>query len=158
MAFNLTANKVGQAEGLYAYMPNLPQVHNAIFTGAEGDTIHAGAVVKLDTASQNAVAPVVAKAEQTDKAYGVVVYDLVKDNYIVGDKLALAGTGDSIYMVAGGAIAVGDELEFDPATRKVVKGATANATLIGIAETFAGADGDYVQVKLNFNLGAVAGA
>lgn len=158
MAFNLTADRATQAEGLYAYMPNLPQVHNAIFTGDEGATIHAGAVVKLDTASTNKVAPVVAKAEATDKPYGVVVYDVVKPEYAVGDKLALASTGDSIYLVAGGAIAVGDELEFDPATRKVIKGATQNNALIGVAETQAVADGDYVQVKLNFNLGTVAGA
>lgn len=158
MAFNLTADKITQAEGLYAYMPNLPQVHNAIFTGDEGATIQAGAVVKLDTASTNAVAPVVAVAEATDKPYGVVVYDLVKSEYAVGDKLALASTGDSIYLVAGGAIAVGDELEFDPATRKVTKGATQNNSLIGVAETVATADGDYVQVKLNFNLGTVAAA
>lgn len=158
MAFNLTAKNPAPVEGMYAYMPNIPQAHNVIFTGDEGATIQAGAVVTLDVASTNTVAPVVKAAGATDKPYGVVVRSVVKDIYNVGDRVGVAESGSSLFMVAGAAIAVGDELEFDPATRKVVKGATANNSLIGVAETAAGADGDFVQVKLNFNLGAVAAA
>lgn len=158
MAFDLTAKTQTPAEGMYAYMPNVPQVHNAIFTGDEGATIQAGAVVTLDTTSTNTVVPVVKAAAQADSAYGVVGFNPINDVYSVGDKITLAGSGSSVFLVAGAAIAVGAELEFDPDTRKVQTAATANATKIGIAETAATADGDYVQVKLNFNLGAVAGA
>lgn len=158
MAFDLTAKTQTPAEGMYAYMPNVPQVHNAIFTGDEGATIKAGAVVALDTTSTNTVAPVVKAAAKADKPYGVVGFNPINDVYNVGDKITLAEGGSSIFLVAAAAIAVGAELEFDPATRKVQTAATANAAKIGIAETAAAADGDFVQVKLDFNLGAVAGA
>lgn len=156
MTFDLTADRVKQAEGLYAYMPNLPQPHNCIFTGDAGDTVHTGAVVKLDATSTSTIVPNVKVADETDDVYGVVVYDMVKDTYAVGDKVAVAQTGDSIYLVAGGAIAVGAKVEFDKATRKVKTGATQGNTLIGIAETVATADGDFIQIKLNFNLGKQA--
>lgn len=158
MAFDLTAKTQTPAEGMYAYMPNVPQVHNAIFTGDEGATIQAGAVVALDTTSTNTVVPVVKAAEQAGKPYGVVGFNPINSVYNVGDKITLAESGSSIFLVAEAAIAVGAELEFNPATRKVQTAATANAAKIGIAETAATADGDYVQVKLDFNLGAVAGA
>lgn len=158
MAFDLTQTKPTPAEGQYAYMPNIPQAHNVIFAGDDGATIQAGAVVTLDTTSTNTVAPVVKAAAATDTPYGVVVRSLVKGSWNVGDKLAVAENGSSVFMVASAAIEVGAKLEFDPATRQVATGTTANYSLIGVAETAATAAGDYVQVKLDYNLGTVAAA
>lgn len=56
-------------------------------------------------------------------------------------------------MVAAGAIAVGAKLQFNASTRKVDDTTTATNAYIGIAETAAAADGDLIQVKLDFNLG-----
>lgn len=151
-AFSLVADKMTPAKGMYAYIPNQPQVHNAILTG---DDVVAGDFVKLDAASTNSIAPVVKKAAVTEVPYGMVVYDMVKPVNKAGDKLALATTGDSVFLVAAGAITVGAKLQFT-AAGKVDDTTTSTNAYIGIAETKAAADGDLVQVKLNFDLG-VAG-
>ena len=153
-AFSLTAAGTKPAEGMYAYMPNKPHVHNAKFySGTSTDKIQAGAFVKLYTSSTSTTNPVVAAAAATDTPYGMVVYDAVKNVHGVGDFVALAETGDSVFLVAGGAIAVGAKLQFNATTRKVDDSTTGGSAYIGIAETAASADGDLIQVKLDFNLG-----
>jgi len=149
--FSLTADKVQPAEGLYAYIPNLPQQHNAIFySGTSTDKAHAGQVMALYTSSTNAVAPEVVACATTDVApFGIVVYDCRLPEYAVGDKIALAKEGDVIYMIAGGTVAVGDELTFNASTRKVTKGA-GSTTTIGTALTPASSNG-FVQVAIKFN-------
>ena len=156
-AFSLTAANTTPAEGMYAYMPNNPHRHNAEFYSATAtDTIAAGAFVKLYTSSTSTVRPVVAAAAATDVPYGMVVYDMSKATNKVGDLVALAQTGDSVFLVAAGAIAVGAKLQFNATTRKVDDTTTASNAYIGIAETAAAADGDLIQVKLDFGLGVAA--
>lgn len=153
-AFSLTAAGTTPAEGMYAYMPNKPHVHNAKFySGTSTDTITAGSFVKLYTSSTSTTNPVVAAAAATDVPYGMVVYDAVKNVHGVGDFVALAETGDSVFLVAAGAIAVGAKLQFNATTRKVDDSTTGGSAYIGIAETAAAAAGDLIQVKLDFNLG-----
>lgn len=148
--FSLTADKIQPAEGLYAYIPNLPQQHNAIFySGTSTDRAHAGQVMALYTSSTNAVAPEVVACATTDvEPFGIVVYDCRIPDYAVGDKIALAKDGDVIYMVAGGTIAVGDKLNFNASTRKVTADA-GSATVIGTALTPASSNG-FVQVAIKF--------
>lgn len=148
--FSLTADKIQPKEGLYAYIPNLPQQHNAIFySGTSTDKAHAGQVMALYTSSTNAVAPEVVACATTDvEPFGIVVYDCRIPDYAVGDKIALAKDGDVIYMVAGGTIAVGDKLNFNASTRKVTADA-GSATVIGTALTPASANG-FVQVAIKF--------
>ena len=148
-AFSLTADKMTPARGMYAYMPNKPQVHNAILTG---DSVVSGDFVKLDTASTNTVAPVVTACETTDIPYGMIVYDMRVSEVRAGEKVALAETGDSVFLVAAGEIAVGAKLQFT-AAGKVDDTTNSGDAYIGIAETKANADGDFIQVKLNFDLG-----
>lgn len=153
-AFSLTAAGTTPAEGMYAYMPNKPHPHNCKFySGTATDTIHAGAFVKLYTSSTSTTNPVVVAAAATDVPYGMVVYDMLKDTNKVGDFVALAQSGESVFLVAAGAIAVGAKLQFNASTRKVDDSTTATNAYIGIAETAAAADGDLIQVKLDFNLG-----
>lgn len=156
-AFSLTAAGTKPAEGMYAYMPNKPHVHNAEFySGTSSDTVTAGSFVKLYGSSTSTTRPIVAAAAVTDVPYGMVVYDAVKNVHGVGDLVALATTGDSVFMVAGGAISVGAKLQFNASTRKVDDSTTATYAYIGVAETAASADGDLIQVKLDFNLGVQA--
>ena len=153
-AFSLTAAGTQPAEGMYALMPNRPHPHNCKFYSAtETDKIHAGAFVKLYGSSTSTTNPVVVAAAATDVPYGMVVYDAVKSENKVGDFVALAQSGDSVFLVAGGAIAVGAKLQFNATTRKVDDTTTSSNAYIGVAETAASADGDFIQVKLDFNLG-----
>lgn len=156
-AFSLTAAGTKPAEGMYAYMPNKPHIHNAEFySSTASDTVTAGSFVKLYGSSTSTTRPVVAAAAVTDVPYGMVVYDALKNVHGVGDLVALATTGDSVFMVAAGAIAVGAKLQFDASTRKVDDSTTATYAYIGIAETAASAAGDLIQVKLDFTLGTQA--
>lgn len=156
-AFSLTAAGTKPAEGMYAYMPNKPHVHNAEFySGTSTDTVTAGSFVKLYGSSTSTTRPVVVAAAVTDVPYGMVVYDAVKNVHGVGDLVALAQSGDSVFMVAAGAIAVGAKLQFNASTRKVDDSTTATYAYIGVAETAASAAGDLIQVKLDFNLGVQA--
>lgn len=156
-AFSLTAANTTPAEGMYAYMPNNPHRHNAEFySSTSTDTISAGAFVKLYTSSTSTTRPVVQAAAATDVPYGMVVYDMTKATNKVGDLVALAQTGDSVFLVAAGAIAVGAKLQFNATTRKVDDSTTASNAYIGVAETAATSAGDLVQVKLDFNLGVAS--
>ena len=156
-AFSLTASGTKPAEGMYAYMPNKPHVHNAEFySSTSSDTVTAGSFVKLYGSSTSKVRPVVQACAVTDVPYGMVVYDAVQNVHGVGDLVALATTGDSVFMVAAGAIAVGAKLQFNASTRKVDDSTTATYAYIGVAETAASAAGDLIQVKLDFNLGTQA--
>lgn len=156
-AFSLTAAGTVPAEGMYAYMPNKPHAHNCEFySGTKTDTVTAGSFVKLYSSSTSTVRPVVQAAAVTDIPYGMVVYDAVKNVHGVGDLVALAQSGDSVFLVAAGAIAVGAKLQFNATTRKVDDSTTATNAFIGVAETAAAADGDLIQVKLDFNLGVQA--
>jgi hypothetical protein len=156
-AFSLTAAGTKPAEGMYAYMPNKPHIHNAEFySGTSTDTVTAGSFVKLYGSSTSTTRPVVAAAAVTDVPYGMVVYDALNNVHGVGDLVALATTGDSVFMVAAGAIAVGAKLQFNASTRKVDDSTTATYAYIGVAETAAAAAGDLIQVKLDFTLGTQA--
>jgi len=156
-AFSLTQAGTKPAEGMYAYMPNKPHIHNAEFySGTSTDTVTAGSFVKLYGSSTSTTRPVVAAAAVTDVPYGMVVYDALNNVHGVGDLVALATTGDSVFMVAAGAIAVGAKLQFNASTRKVDDSTTATYAYIGIAETAASAAGDLIQVKLDFTLGTQA--
>ena len=156
-AFSLTAYNTTPAEGMYAYMPNNPHRHNAEFySGTSTDTVTAGSFVKLYSSSTSTVRPVVSACAVTDVPYGMVVYDAVKNTHGVGDLVALAQTGDSVFLVAGGSISVGAKLQFNATTRKVDDTTTSSNAYIGIAETKATADGDLIQVKLDFGLGVAS--
>lgn len=151
---DLTATGIKPLEGLRAYMPNQPQLHNVIFTSATTtDVVKAGQVVALDTASTNTDCPVVKACAVDGDPFGVIVYDVRKEDVKVGDKIAIAQTGDIVFMVAGSSLQVGDKLQFNATTRKVDDTTTSGNAFIGIALTPATADGDLVQVELNFNLG-----
>lgn len=148
--FSLTADSISPAIGMYAYMPNKPQLHNVVVGG--NASVTAGTFVKLDATSTNTVCPVVVPATATDKPFGVVAYDIRTNSNAVGSKIAVAQSGDIVYLPCAGAVSVGAKLQFAPATGKVDDTTTAGNAYIGVAVTKGSADGDLIQVELNFDL------
>ena len=156
-AFNLVADSVAPERGMYAYMPNAPQEHNNIFYSAEpNDTIQAGDFVKLSATSTNTACPVVEKCAIADVPYGMVVYDCRVNAHKVGERVALAKSGEIVWLVANGEINVGSKLQMINGTVYVDDTTTSASAYVGVAVTKANAQGDLIQVKLDFNLG-VAG-
>ena len=155
-AFNLTATSIAPQKGQYALLPNLPQEHNVEFySGTSTDKLPVGAFVKLYTSSTSTTHPIAVVCAATDIPYGMVVYDVRKSEYAVGEKFAIAQTGDVVWCVAESAVDVGDKLQFTT-DWTVDDTSTSTYAYIGTALTKATAKGDLVQVKLNFNLGVAA--
>ena len=78
---DLTATQIKPIEGLRAYMPNQPQLHNVIFTSSTAtDVTSAGQVVALDTSSTNVDCPKVVACAANGVPFGVVVHDAVKEH------------------------------------------------------------------------------
>lgn len=155
-AFNLTGTSITPTKGQYALLPNLPQEHNVEFySSTSTDTLPAGAFVKLYASSTSTDHPVAVVCAVTDTPYGMVVYDVRKPAYAVGERFAIAKTGDVVWCVAESAVDVGDKLQFTT-DWTVDDTTTSTYAYIGTALTKATAKGDLVQVKLNFNLGVAA--
>lgn len=155
-AFTLTGTSITPEKGQYALLPNLPQEHNVEFySSTSTDTLPVGAFVKLYGSSTNTDHPVAVVCAVTDVPYGMVVYDVRKSAYAVGERFAVAKTGDVVWCVAESAVDVGDKLQFTT-DWTVDDTSTSTYAYIGVALTKATAKGDLVQVKLNFNLGVAA--
>lgn len=156
-AFNLTATSITPQKGMYALLPNLPQEHNVEFySGTSTDILPVGAFVKLYASSTSTDHPVATVCAVTDIPYGMVVYDARKASYAVGERFAIAKTGDVVWCEANSAVDVGDKLQMVVSGWKVDDTTTSTYAYIGVALTKAAASGDLVQVKLNFDLGVAA--
>lgn len=145
MALNLNDLKITPRKGLYAYMPNVPQPHNCIAKEA----LQAGDVVTLDATATNANCPVVKKAAVTDKIFGVIPADAMKDAYAANEKVMVAVEGSIIYLAAAAAIAPGADLYFTT-DGYVTSTETKGNSIVGTAQVAAAAKDDLVQVKLKF--------
>ena len=144
-AFTLTGDSITPVKGQYALLPNLPQEHNVEFySGTSTDVLKAGNFVKLYSSSTNTDHPVCAAAAVTDVPYGMVVYDVRKAETKVGERFAIAKTGDVVWCEAAGAVSVGAKLQF------IISGIKVDDT------TTSTSAGDLIQVKLDFTLGVAA--
>lgn len=156
-AFNLTGTSITPQKGQYALLPNLPQEHNVEFySSTSTDKLPVGAFVKLYGSSTSTDHPVAVVCAATDIPYGMVVYDVRKPAYAVGERFAIAKTGDVVFCEAAGAVAVGAKVQFAVSGWKVDDSTTSTYAYVGTALTAASAAGDLIQVKLNFNLGVAA--
>jgi hypothetical protein len=149
-AFSLTGYNIEPVAGMYAQVPNHPQIHNAVISSASTSTtpVGFGYVVKLDTASTNSLAPVVEIDATATAPFGVVVYDPRVSEYVAGDKVALAQSGDIVYMAVGASagVAVGDPVTVTGGNQVSKSSGTGT---IGTAITVGEANG-LVQVQLSF--------
>ena len=137
--------------GMYAYQANLPQLHNVIVKSDVTATspLRAGAIVTLDSASTNTNAAVVKQAAVTDNIFGVITYNPVKNAFIGGERIAIARSGDIVWLPAAAAVNVGAELYFNT-SNQVTSTVTAGNSIVGKALTKATAAGDLIQVELDF--------
>jgi len=114
---------------------------------AQGSSVAASMAVTLaDTAS--GIAEVVAATSSTDKIYGFIAYAKVQNVYSAGQVVPVAQLGCQMWMVAKQAISVGQELEYDPVTGKVVPHTSGSNTVIGLAESKAVNPNDLVRVHI----------
>ena len=156
-AFNLTGTSITPQKGQYALLPNLPQDHNVEFySSTSTDKLPVGAFVKLYTSSTSTDHPIASVCAATDTPVGMVVYDVRKSEYAVGERFAIAKTGDVVFCEAAGAVAVGSKVQFNPTGWKVDDSTTSTYAYIGTAQTAASAAGDLIQVRLDFGLGVAA--
>lgn len=149
MALDLNRINITPVKGLYVYMPNAPEPHNCIVSENQETPLVAGDIVTLDTTSTNTHCPVIKKAEPTDKIFGVIPHDALKNSFSAKEKCHAAIEGSYIYLPPAKAIAMGADLYFD-ANGNVTDTATAGNSIIGTANTAAATEGDLVQVKLKF--------
>lgn len=149
MALNLNRLNITPTKGLYVYMPNAPEPHNCIVSDNQATALVAGDILTLDSSASNPHCPVVKKAGVTDKVFGVIPHDAMKNSYVAKEKCMAAIEGSYIYLPAAKAITMGADLYFT-ATGTVTDSATAGNSIIGIANTSAAAANDLVQVKLKF--------
>lgn len=151
MALDLNVLKITPRDGLYVYMPNAPQPHNCIVASSitAENPLKAGDIVTLDSTSTNPHCPVIKKAGVTDTIYGVIPYDAIKNSYVGNDKVMVAVEGSYIYKIAADAITLGADLYFNT-SMQVTDTATPGNSILGTANTYATATGDFVQVKLKF--------
>ena len=78
---------------------------------------------------------------------GVLLPDLRKDEFEDGDSVAVCPMG-VVYVEAGGAVNVGDEVGSDASGRAVVVDGTTITNAVGRALTAATQAGDIIEVKL----------
>ena len=150
MASNISLNQFApnaKVAGMYAYMANLPQPHNIRVSAKQETALNAGAVLTIDTTVTSQYAPAMKQAGTTDRIDGVLVYNPVQNEFVAGDRIAIARSGDFVFMPAGGEITVGTELYFNDNNEVV---ATGTGSKIGVAYTTATAQGDLIVVELRF--------
>jgi len=156
-AFSMTGTSITPVKGQYALLPNVPSEHNVEFYSATAtDTLPVGAFVKLYASSTNTDHPVAEVCAATDVPYGMVVYDVFKPSYKVGDRFKIAKTGDEVWCEVASAVNVGDKLQMVVDGWQVDASGAAGNAYIGVALTKAAAAGDLVKVQLNFDLGVAA--
>lgn len=150
MASNISLNQFAPnsiVAGLYVYMANLPQLHNVIVSSAQETPLMAGAVVTIDSTSTNVDATVAKQAAVTDNILGVVTFNPIQSQYAAGERIAIARANDIVWMPAAAAIEAGAVLYFTADNQVSSSG---SGSVIGKALTPASAQGDFVQVQLDF--------
>lgn len=149
MALDLLKKEITPVDGLYTYMPNTPQPHNAIVSDLVTDDapLKAGDLVTYDTTATNSACPVIKKAGVTDPVCGIIPFDMIKNTYYAKEEVMFAIEGSYIYKKAAGPIAQGAKLYFN-ANMEVTSTATAGNSIVGIANTYVAAAQGLVQVKI----------
>lgn len=143
----LTFLDITPVRGNLALLPNQKILQGCVVSSNETATLVPGDVVTLAT-GDNANQIVVKKAAVTDLPFGVVVASAIKTGYAAGEHVSVLPEEGYVYLVAGGAIARGAKVQFNPTTGKVDDTTTASNGYVGIALTTAAADGDFVIVQV----------
>lgn len=154
MTLNLNQFEPNEAvKGLYVFMPNQPQLHNAIVGASQ--TLHAGDFVKIDTTATNVNATVVVKADDTDLIFGVVTFNPIKNTFTDGDRIAIAQSGATVFLKTTGVTTITSGMEVFDGGDGLVSAAATTKSVVG--RTITAPDGNgFVKVELGFRTPNVA--
>lgn len=111
-------------------------------------TITAGEFVILASTVAPNVSKVSVGADSTLKSYGVVLSNIQKDSWAVGDKLEVALLNCIVMLEASAAITAGASLQYDVSTKKVATKTSSN-TIVALALENAAADGSLIRCLIN---------
>jgi len=118
------------------------------YSANSSDTITAGEFVIIASTVAPNVTKVSVGADTAGKYYGVVLSNIQKDSWGVGEKLEVGILGCIVMLEASAAIAAGASIMYDPATKKVATKTSTN-TVVGIALENASADLSLVRCLIN---------
>jgi hypothetical protein len=111
-----------------------------------------GEFVALDPDTPASSQPRVIKGADVDaKFFGVILTNVLSETFAVGDMCQIGILSCGVLCEAGGAIDVGEDVSFDPATGKVLAYAAPGIgdptpTKVGVALGKAGADSDLIKI------------
>ena len=120
------------------------------YDGTSTNVVAPGMFVKLAATTIPNVTKVQLGSAATDKYFGCVLTNPLKDSFGVGDKLEVAIGGSVVMCTASAAITAGDSLQYDYATGKVSTKSASN-TVVGIALESAASANDLVRVLVQTN-------
>ncbi len=125
------------------------QVVSAEFYSATpGTVVGPGEFVIISSTVAPGVTKVTLGVDATSKYYGVVLADIQKESWAIGEKLEVGILGCIVMLEASAAITAGQSLEYDPATKKVAA-VVSSDTVVGIALENAAADLSLVRCLIN---------
>lgn len=151
MALNQNQFSMSTLVGTLDAGSGAPVITCEFYSATSTDVVVPGEMVILaaTTAGLSADVPHVVKGSAlTDKYFGVVLTNPLKDSYAVGDKLEVAFLGAIVQMTASAAIVGGATVQYDPATAKVAT-QTASNTKVGIALESVPAANGLVRILIN---------
>ena len=102
------------------------------YSASPTDTIVAGEMVVLGATPSGAVPKASKGSALTDLFLGVVLTNILKSSWAVGERMEIGSATDVVYMTASAAITAGAKLQYDYATGKVAT-QTGTNTVIGMA-------------------------
>lgn len=148
MALELTNLRITPTRGNAALLPNQPILQGCVVSLSETATLVPGDIVALATGGADDQI-VVKKAAVTDLPFGVVVGNAIATGFAAKDRVSLFVKGAYVYLIAGGSVARGAKVQFNPTTGKVDDTSTASNGYVGVALTAASADGDVIIVQVD---------
>ena len=142
---NMNQFNMGAIKGSLASIPN-PVTLSAQINPNSTDTLYPGSAVKL-TSGVSSETVLVDLAAQADIAFGFVVWTPKKSSFTAGNAVEIALPNSVMNMESSGAIGRGNQVEFVPASTRVVQSSGTNKPS-GIALDIATATGQLIRVLI----------
>lgn len=145
MVLNQNQFKISSLPGTKVFGHEDNVIEGTFYSATATDTVRPGEFVCLDPASPAGGVPRFIKGADKSAAYfGVVLTNILVEEFAVGDFLQIGILSSGVLCEAGEAISVGDALAYDPSTKKVVV-AGLGETVVATALQKAAASGDLIK-------------
>lgn len=142
MVLNQNQFKMSSIKGtkLFGHEDNV--IEGEFYSATATDKLQPGEFVCLDPASPaGKPARFIKGVDAESKYFGVALTNILVEEFSVGDFVQIGILSSGVLCEAGEAIAVGDSLAYDPATKKLMV-AGVGETVVATAMQKATADGD----------------